>query len=77
MVETKLVPYEVYDVMGIDHKKREILNKHIPRMKVYKGSVFENSTYGKIQINDLLLKPWIGKDVEIDIVIREYDNKNE
>lgn len=56
---------------------KEILNKHIPKMKVLKGSSFPVqgvlTTYGMIKLNDLGLSDYIGKDVEIDIRVREYD----
>ena len=56
---------------------KEILNKHIPKMKVQKGSSYAIkgviTTYGMIKLNDLVLSDYIGKDVEIDIRVREYD----
>lgn len=56
---------------------KEILNKHIPKLKVQEGSSYPSGdkiiTYGLIKFNDLVLGKYIGKDVELEVIVREYD----
>jgi hypothetical protein len=54
-------------------KSKEILKKSIKKIKVSKGTSWGDNKYGRLTVQDKSLADYIGKDVEIDIVVREHD----
>ncbi len=53
----------------------DIVNKKM-KLRVTKGSLFGDKKYGRLSFNDAALLPYIGKDVELEVAVRECDTTN-